>query len=180
MTQAVQTQLYGIGIMALAIGFGIVRRMRPQPVRPDRLIFSAVLIVLLLGASLIASGGGIVGDPLALLLIPVFVAAGAGLGYYLVRTMKFWQDPVTGALWMRGGVIFALILVGTIVVRLGIRSVVSGSPFAANPAGASAHGLLYDLSADLLFLSIGLWVARAYLLYQRHRAHVAQTATSTP
>jgi hypothetical protein len=173
MSQAAMSQLYGVGIMALLIGFGVMRRMRPQPVRPNRLLIGGAIIVLVIGASLVGTGGSIIGDPLALVLIPVFVVAGAALGYYLVRTMTFWADPATGALWMKGGALFALILVGTIVLRLGVRTVVFGSPFASGGfGGAPSHGLLYDLSADLLFLSLGLWVARAYFVYQRHRAHV--------
>ena len=177
MSQAAQTQLYGLAFMALMVGFGVVRRMRPQPVRPNRLIVSGVLITLLLGASLVGTGGGIIGDPIALVLIPVFVVGGVALGYYLVRTMTFWADPSTGSLWMKGGALFALILVGTIVLRLGVRALVYGSPFggAGRPSG---HGLLYDLSADLLFLTLGLWAARAYFLVQRHRAHGAHTESA--
>jgi hypothetical protein len=177
MSRAAQSQLYGLAFVALAIGFAVMRRMRPQPVRPNRLIVTGVIITLLIGASLVGTGGGIMGDPVALVLIPVFVAAGIGLGYYLVRTMTFWADPSTGALWMKGGALFALILVGTIVVRFGVRTVVYGSPFGA--AGRpSAHGLLSDVSADLLFLSLGLWAARAYFLVQRHRAHTASAESA--
>lgn len=179
MSQAAQTQLYGLAFMALMVGFGVVRRMRPQPVRPNRLIVSGVLITLLLGASLVGTGGGIIGDPIALVLIPVFVVGGVALGYYLVRTMTFWADPSTGSLWMKGGALFALILVGTIVLRLGVRTLVYGSPLggAGRPSG---HGLLYDLSADLLFLTLGLWAARAYFLIQRHRAHEANAESPVP
>jgi len=180
MSQAATSQLYALGIMALIIGFSLVRRMRPQPVRPDRLIVSGVLIALLIVASLVGTGGGIIGDPLALVLIPVFIAAGAALGYYLVRTMTFWSDPSTGALWMKGGAIFALILVGTIVIRLGVRSVVYGSPFGSGSVGGQTpHGFLYDLSADLLFLTLGLWASRAYFVYRRHRMHLAEAQTQT-
>lgn len=174
MSQAATTQLYTLGFMALMVGFGVMRRMRPQPVRPNRLIVSGVLIVLLIGASLVGAGGAIIGDPVALLLVPIFAAAGVALGYYMVRTMTFWADPATGALWMKGGALFALILVGTIVLRLGVRSVVTGSAFGSGFSAPSAHGLLYDLSADLLFLSLGLWAARAYFLVQRHRAHAVR------
>src|SRR5262252_4473319 len=110
---------------------------------------------------------------LALVLIPIFAAAGAALGYFLVRTMTFWADPATGALWMKGGALFALILVATIAVRFAVRTVVYGSPFGGGSVGSRPHGLLYDLSADLLFLSLGLWVARAVFLYLRHQQHVA-------
>ncbi|HXM57547.1 MAG TPA: hypothetical protein VOB72_19265 [Candidatus Dormibacteraeota bacterium] len=183
MSQAALSQLYGLGFMTLAIGFGVMRRMRPQPVRPNRLVIGGVIITLILLLSLIGTGAGIIGDPLALVLIPVFLAAGIGLGYYLVRTMSFWSDPATGALWMKGGALFALILVGTIVVRLGFRTVVYGSPFGGGAPGATRpRGFLYDLSADLLFLSLGLWASRAYFVYQRHRAHLAnaQPAPSQP
>jgi membrane protein CcdC involved in cytochrome C biogenesis len=102
------------------------------------------------------------------------VAAGAALGFILVRTMRFWSDQATGELWMKGGALFALILVATIVLRFGVRAVLTGSLFgSASVGGPQQHGFLYDLSADLLFLTLGLWVARAYLVYQRHRAHVA-------
>src|SRR5262245_58050340 len=137
MSQAATSQLFGLGIMALAVGFGVLRRMRPQPVRPNRVIMSGVLIVLIVGASIAGTGGGLIGDPLALVLIPIFLAVGVALGYYLVRTMSFWADPATGALWMKGGALFALILVGTIVVRLGVRTVIFGSPFASGAPGAS-------------------------------------------
>src|SRR5690348_17284912 len=100
MNQAAQSQLFGLGFMALMVGFGVMRRMRPQPVRPNRLIIGGVAILLLVGSSLIGTGAGLIDDPLALVLIPVFIAAGVGLGYYLVRTMSFWTDPRTGALWM--------------------------------------------------------------------------------
>ena len=172
MSQAAQAQLYGLGVMAVVVGFTVVRRMRPQRVRPSALARGGVIIVVLIAVTLIGAGGGIIGDPLALALIPVFVLAGAALGYYLVQTLTFWTDPGTGALWMKGGVLFALILVGTIVVRLGFRAVVTGNPFGGT-APTTSHSLLYDLSADLLFLSLGLWLARAYFIYQRHRAHVA-------
>ena len=181
MSRAATTQLYGLAFMALVVGFGVARRMRPQPVRPNRLILSGVVVTLAIGATLVGAGGAIVGDPITLALLPVFAVAGAALGYYLVRTMRFRADPSTGTLWMRGGAVFALILVGTIVVRLGVRTAVYGSPFGAVAVGGrpNPHGLLYDLSADLLFLSLGLWAARAYFLVQRHRAHAA-AARSVP
>jgi hypothetical protein len=177
MSRAATSQLYAVALMAIMIGFGVVRRMRPQPVRPTRLVVGGVAIVLVIAASLVGTGGSLVADPVAVLLIPVFTAAGIALGYYLVRTMTFWSDPSTGALWMKGGALFALILVGTIAVRFGVRTIVYGSPFATSvPGGSVPHGLLYDLTADLLFVTLGLWATRAFFLFRRHRAHAAATA----
>lgn len=174
MTRAQTSQLYAVVITALVLGFVVMRRMRPQPVRPNRLLVGGAIILVVVALSLVGTGGGIVGDPLALALIPVFVVAGAALGFVLVRTMTFWSDPGTGALWMKGGAVFALILVGTIVLRFGVRAVVTGSPFGSGSlSGSPQHGFLYDLSADLLFLTLGVWVARAFFVYQRHRQHVA-------
>jgi hypothetical protein len=178
MSRAATSQLYTFAIIAVVLVFGIVRRMRPQPVRPNRLMVSGAIIVVLLGVSLVATGAGILGDPLALILIPVFLVAGGLIGFYLVRTMQFWTDQSTGALWMKGGALFAVILIGTILLRFGVRTAVYGSPFAAPTGPSASHGFLYDLSADLLFLSLGLWVSRAYFLYLRHRAHL--TAPAAP
>ncbi len=186
MSQAAVSQLYGLAFFVIILGFAMVRRMRPQPVRPQRVMVSGVIIALVLGASLVGSGGRIISDPVALVLIPVFVVVGVGLGWYLVRTMTFWTDSATGTLWMKGGVLFALILLGTIAIRFGIRGLAYGSLFGPGSFGGGGgftqpnapRGLLYDLSADLLFLSLGLWVARAYFLVQRSRAHASGVGAS--
>jgi hypothetical protein len=174
MSRAATTQLYSLVIVAVVLGLVITRRMRPQPVQPNRLIVGGVIITVVILVSLVGTGGRIVSDPAALALIPVFAAAGIGLGYYLVRTMTFWTDQSSGMLWMKGGALFALILVATILVRFGVRAAATGSLFGGSGGGAGAaqHGLLYDLSADLLFLSLGLWLARAYFIYQRHRTYL--------
>src|SRR5438105_12038512 len=173
MSDSARGQLIGLVFMAFFVGLGVMRRMRPQPVRTRRIVITGVIILLAVGLGLVGTGGQIISDPVALLLVPIFIALGAGIGYYLVRTMTFWTDPGTGALWMRGGALFALILVGTILLRFGVRTILFGSPFGAQGARPTGHGnsLLYDLSADLLFLTLGLWAARAFLLVQRARAH---------
>jgi hypothetical protein len=174
MSGAQTGQLIGLVVAALFVGLIVMRRIRPQPVRPDRLVRGGAIIVVVLGLALVGTGGGIVSDPVALALVPVCAVVGAGLGYYLVRTMTFWTDQSTGELWMKGGALFALILVATIILRFGVRAVLTGSPFGSS--GAQQHGFVADLSADLLFISLGLWVARAYFVYQRHRQHVASAA----
>jgi hypothetical protein len=189
MSQAVRSQLYALGFTLIILSYVMFRRMRPQQVRPSRLLLSGAMIVVLVLLGLVGSGR-IISDPVALLLLPVFAAGGVALGYLLVRTLTFWTDEATGALWMRGGVLFALILVGTIVLRLGVRTVAYGSPFGPTGGGGAGtgfapqsnggQGLLYDLSADLLILTLGLWAARAYLVLQRYRAHVAGREPASP
>ncbi len=185
MSGAAQGQLVSLLLIAALIGLGVARRIRPQPVRIRRLVIGGVAITLLILFSLVGTGGSVGGDPVALVLIPVSVAAGAVIGYYLVRSMTFWADPGTGQLWMRGGPLFAVILVGTIVIRFGVRDIVYGSVFGPSgggfpaPGATGSHGLLYDLSADLLFLSLGLWLARAYFIWQRYRAHIASGGEAT-
>ena len=138
MTAAQQSQLITLLVIAVLMGFVIARRMRPQPVRPERIAISGVLIVLIIGSSLFGTGRQVFGNPVSLALIPVFVAIGIGLGFVLVRTMTFWVDQPTGQLWMRGGVLFAAILVGTIVLRFGIRYIVFGNAFGTTAAGRPA------------------------------------------
>ncbi|MGI8564195.1 MAG: hypothetical protein ACR2MZ_11760 [Candidatus Dormibacter sp.] len=184
MSGAAQSQIIGLLMMVFFMGIGLRRRMRPQPVRPGRIAVSGLIIVLLLGSSLAFTGSRILSDTWALLLAPVFLVIGGAVGWYLVRTMKFWTDPGTGALWMQGGVLFALILLGTIALRFGARALLTGNAFSggygSNPYSATGysgpHGFLYDLSADFLFLSLGLWAARAGSLLLRYRGHTAANA----
>jgi membrane protein CcdC involved in cytochrome C biogenesis len=170
--QRLQGTLVGLAIMFVFVALGVRRRMRPQPVRPNRIVLFSVLIVLLVGLSFVGTGAHLIENPLAIALAPVCLAIGVVLGFFLVRTMRFWTDPDTGRLWMAGGALFAIILVGTILLRLGARYAVTGDPFAAPKANESVSPLSV-LSADLLFVTIGLWLSRAVLLVLRHRDHVS-------
>jgi len=172
-TPAQQSQLITLAILIVVVGLVMARRIRPQPVRPRRIAITGVIIVLVIGSSLFGTRQ-LVENPISLALIPVFLAAGVGLGFVLVRSMTFWVDQPTGDLWMRGGVLFVAILVGTIVLRFGLRYIVYGSAFGGSSGSPQpvhpSLALLSDVSADLLFLSLGLWASRAYFLVQRHRA----------
>jgi membrane protein CcdC involved in cytochrome C biogenesis len=154
-------------LVLVVFGFALMRRMRPQPVRPQRLAVTAAIIVLLLGFTAFSAGLHMVKDVPALLLAPVALAVGCAVGALLVRHTRFWTRD--GELWMAGGVVFAVILLLTIAVRVGLR-VAAG---AENHAAAVAPGgFLADVSTDLLFLSMGMWVTRAALVYLRWRRHV--------
>ena len=175
MTAGQQSQLYTLVVVVALMSVVMARRMRPQPVRPRRIAISGVIIVVVIAAGLFGTGRQLVQNPISLALIPVFVALGTGLRFVLVRTMTFWVDQPTGQLWMRGGVLFAAILVGTIVLRFGIRYIVYGNAFGGYSGRSTPHAppslvLLSDVSADLLFLSLGLWASRAFFLIQRHRS----------
>jgi hypothetical protein len=175
MTAAQQSQLFTLLIVTVVVGLVMARRMRPQPVRPQRIAISGAIIVLLIGSSLVGAGRHLLENPVSLLLVPVFIAVGIGLGFVLVRTMTFWVDQPTGQLWMRGGVLFAAILIATIVLRFGISYIVYGDAFggsSSNPTSqpSSPLAVLSDVSAGLLFLSLGLWASRAFFLIQRYRA----------
>jgi hypothetical protein len=172
MNQRLQGTLIGLAIMVVFVALGVRRRMRPQPVRPDRLVLFSVLIVLLVGLSFVGTGAHLIENPLAVALAPVCLVIGVALGFFLVRTMRFWTDPDTGVLWMAGGALFAIILVGTILLRLTVRYAATGDPFAAPKANESVSPLSV-LSVDLLFVTIGLWLTRAVLLVLRHREHVS-------
>jgi membrane protein CcdC involved in cytochrome C biogenesis len=181
MTAAQQSQLFTLVIVTAVIALVMARRMRPQPVRPQRIAISGAIIVLVVASSLFGAGRQLVQNPISLLLIPVFVALGIGLGFVLVRTMTFWVDQPTGQLWMKGGVLFAAILIGTIVLRFGIRYIAYGDAFGGYSSSRAAPlspslALLSDVSADLLFLTLGLWASRAFFLIQRHRAFEAGSA----
>jgi hypothetical protein len=170
-----QGTLFFLALMVFLVTLGVARRMRPQPVRPGRILVTAVIIVAVLGSSFVATGAHLLSHPLAVLLAPVCLVAGAGLGFVLVRTMRFWEDPASGELWMAGGAAFAVILLVTLALRFGVRYLATGSAFGTSgPQAQEPSSPLAILSADLLFLTLGLWLSRAVLLLLRYREHQAQ------
>src|SRR5512142_2851860 len=108
-------------LVAVVLGFAIARRMRPQPVRPQRLLVFALIVAAIAVLSIVGAGTHLLRDVPALLLAPVALAVGVLVGVLLVRTMQFWTHEQTGELWMRGGWLFAAILFATIVLRAGAR-----------------------------------------------------------
>ena len=161
-------------IVLVAVVFIVVRRMRPQAVNPTRvLLLGAVFVVLLL----LALGGDVstfLRDVPAIIAAPFALVLGGLLGWFIVRSMTFWVDQQSGLLWMRGGVLFAVIYVVALLLRVGTTYL--------SQAGSSTlleqAPWLRGLSADLIFLSIGMWVVRAVMIYNRYRQHVAQGGVS--
>jgi membrane protein CcdC involved in cytochrome C biogenesis len=145
----------------------VMRRMRPQPVRPQRLATFTAIIVVVLGVSALSTGTHLFSDVPALLLAPVAAAVGCAAGFLLVRTTRFWTEK-DGQLWMAGGVLFAVVLVVSIALRIGLRLLAAS---ASRPGAVTANSFLVDLSTDLLFLSMGMWLTRAAMVYQRWRQH---------
>jgi membrane protein CcdC involved in cytochrome C biogenesis len=155
-----------IAAIAILVFFRLRSRLRPAPVRPDRAFIYVGFILLATALSLLGAYRLLL-TPLGAGLIPVMLVIGAVLGIFLTRTMTFYRGP-DGNLWMKGGALFIGIFVGLIAVRLAVRYAASGGSFAQNSGVAEPVTILNILSADLLFLSVGLWGARAYEL-RRHR-----------
>lgn len=174
-TIAAQPARTSQALVSLVVTAGIVllvmaRRIRPQPVKPRRYLVFLVLIMAI-AVYAIGSAATVFRQPLAIVLAVILLSVGAALGVVLVRTMRFWTDPATGLLWMQGGLLFVLIYVATLVVRFGGEYLAGGS--AGFSGHVTAHGPVAILAVDLIFLSVGLWGARAFLLWQRWRAHQA-------
>lgn len=155
-------------VVAVVVVFVIVRRMRPQAVNPTRILLMGGVFIALL---LVALGGDFstfARDVPAIIAAPFALVVGAVLGFAIVRSMTFWTDPESGLLWMRGGVVFAIVYVFTLLLRVGATYLTS--------AGAHVRALeqLRGVSADLVFLSIGMWAIRAWMIYQRYRQHLAE------
>lgn len=159
-------------LLTLGLTLVVVRRARPQPVRPRRLLINGLIVAVLLGLAALGASSRLFSDKLALLLAPAALVVGAGIGALLVRTMRFWTSPRSGELWMRGGMAFAVILIAALVLRIGVRVA------AASDTGqlGGAHGVLVDISSDLLLLWLGMWLTRGALVYQRWRRHQASPA----
>jgi hypothetical protein len=173
--QSASSQLTTLAIIVVILGFAMYRRMRPQPVRRNRLLITAGVIVLITVLSW-ATTPGIFKDPFALVLAPVAVLLGLGLGALLVRVSHIWRS-VTGELWMSGGLPFAAIFLGTLVLRFALVYAATGEFFPSGSSSVYSHpSRATDLAADLLLVSVGLWAARATLLLRRYRQNEAVSA----
>jgi len=154
--------------IAILIFLRLRSRLRPAPVRPSRSFIYLGVVVLATVVGL-AGSYNLLLTPLGAGLIPVLLVIGAALGVLLTNTMTFYRGP-DGQVWMKGGAAFIGIFLGLLVLRLGVRYAAGGGSFAqANPT-AEQPTILNIVSSDLLFLSVGLWGARAIALWRRHQA----------
>ena len=161
-----QSSLITYAIILAIVAFAVYRRTRRQPVRPTRAIVIAAVIVLLSGVGLFGVARG---QLLDFVLAPIALAVGFGLGWVLMGTINFWRDETTGQLWMQGGVLYVLIWLATYALRLGVEVVAGGGQLSFATPPHPEPGPLGLLSIDMLFVSMGLWIARAAALVQRSR-----------
>ncbi|MBV8084980.1 MAG: DUF1453 family protein [Chloroflexi bacterium] len=161
-TPSGQSSLITLVIIVAVVGFVLWRRTRRQIVNPGRAVTFSAIIVLL-------SAVGLIGDArtnlLPFALAPVALVAGFALGWTMMATIRFWRDD-DGRLWMQGGILYIAIWLATYVVRLGVGYVAEG-PRAFSGSVTAPATPLGTLSVDLLFVSIGLWIARAAALIRR-------------
>ena len=162
------SQFLTLFVLLVFIGWIVYRRIRPRPVRLERTIVYTALIVLLSLVGL-AANIRILLTPLFLALAPVALLAGLALGWVMMRTIRFWRDPASGQLWMGGGVAYLAIWLATLALRLGIEYAAGGFSGVGSPIRNQAPTTIVIVASDLLFLSIGLWLARGYVLVQLTR-----------
>jgi len=158
-------------IILILIAVAIYRRMRAQPVQPQRAVVLSAIVVVLSALSLFGTNR-LAAHPLAVVLALPALAVGLGGGLLLMRTIRFWRDTATGALWMKGGVAYLAVWLGTVLLRQAV-AYASGAYTAADGARRTVvhpvNPTLAALSADLVIVSIGLWIARAAGLVLRYR-----------
>lgn len=165
-----------VAVAALVI-LRMYRRARPQPVRPRAIAVRTAIIGVALLLAILGSAPILIASPLGLTLAPVALAVGCGVGWLLVRTVKFYTEPNTGELWMRGDAIFIAIILATVVLRIGVQFAAGPSQYGPSGAVAMTHPTtLRVIATDLIFLSAGMWVTRGILLLARHRRHRAEAA----
>ncbi|HVC32840.1 MAG TPA: hypothetical protein VNL16_04960 [Chloroflexota bacterium] len=156
-------------IVVLYLAFSVYRRTRAQKVRPWRavLITAAIVVVSLFG--IVATARSMT-ETLFVVLMLIGLAVGIALGLQMMRSIRFWRDDTTGELWMQGGVLYVVVWLGSYLLRYGARFAATGSlfPFSVTQT-AQPETTLGLLSSALLFLSIGLWISRAYALVQKYR-----------
>jgi hypothetical protein len=171
-----QSQLITIVIAIVIVGVIVYRRILPQPVRTGRTIAITTVIILLSLFGMLQNPR-ILGDPLFWVLAPVMLVIGLVLGRILMATIHFWYDAPTHQLWMRGGVLYLAIWLAIALMRYGVEYLATGSLAQTRTAEFAAPTTLGIIAADMLFISIGLWIARGYILVQKSK--VAPTGPET-
>ncbi len=158
-------------IVLVLIAFAMYRRMRAQPVQPRRAVILSVIVVLLSALSLVGTNR-LAAHPLALILALPALVVGLGGGLLLMRSIRFWRDAATGALWMKGGAVYLAVWLGTVLLRQAV-AYASGAYTATSGTGRPTlhpvNPTLAALSADLVIVSMGLWIARAAALVLKYR-----------
>lgn len=173
---AASNPLVLIVVLAL-VGWSIYRRTRSQRVRLVQTVAITALIVLssLLG---VVANTRLLAVPLFVELAPVALLAGLWVGWMMMRTIRFWRDQQTGQVWMSGGAVYVAIWFVILIFRLGIEYLATGGfSSVATLRGNQTPTTLSVLASDLLFLSVGLWLARGYVLVRRYRQY-ATTGTT--
>ena len=156
-------------IIVAIVGWAVYRRTRPQQVRLTRTIVYTALIVLLSVAAL-GANARLLCDPLFIVIAPVALLGGLVVGWLMMRTIRFWRDQSNGQILMSGGAAYVAIWFATVLLRLGVDYAATGSFSNVGPGqGNHAPTELSIIASDLLFLSVGLWLARGYALVRRYR-----------
>ena len=165
------SQFLSLLILLGFVGWAVYRRTRPQQVRLARTIVYTVLIVLLSVAAL-GANTRLLSNPLFIVIAPVALLGGLVVGWLMMRTIRFWRDQSNGQIWMSGGVAYIAIWFATVLLRLGIDYAATGTFSSVGPEqGNRTPTTLSIIASDLLFLSIGLWLARGYALVRRYREY---------
>jgi hypothetical protein len=172
-----QSQLIAIVVALIIVSIIVYRRMLPQPVRTGRTIAITVAIVLLSLFGMMQNPR-ILGAPLFWVLAPVMLVIGLILGRILMATIHFWYDAPTHQLWMRGGVLYLAIWLAIALMRYGVEYLATGSIAQTRTAALAAPTTLGIIAADMLFISIGLWIARGYILVQKSKLKANTSGTS--
>ena len=89
--------------------------------RPQRAIVLSVLVVGASAVSLVAAQHtGLTAHPLGLVLALPALLVGLGGGLLLMRSIRFWRDEATGALWMKGSLVYLVAWLATVALRQGV------------------------------------------------------------
>lgn len=151
-----------IGIVAFVIVVsvaGTLWRTRPQVANP-RVEARFAFFVLVLAAAGVAASDPHLG-PYVIAAAPFALASGWVLGRALRGTLRFWTDPVAGALKFSGGAVYFSILAVSALSRIFLRYLLTGSIAShSDPVGAWPQALMV-LVGVLLFVDTGLYLARA-------------------
>jgi len=133
----------------------MIRAQQHQPVRIQRLWIIPAILLVLTGLTLAREPAPSLPVILAFVLA---AAAGGAVGWYRVHTLEFTVDPETGAVLSRATPFGALLLVGLLIFRYGMKYVLTDEGVRGVDLVHWTDGALLFTAAMLTAQSAHTWV----------------------
>ncbi|HPA39099.1 MAG TPA: DUF1453 family protein [Phenylobacterium sp.] len=153
---------YILPLVVLAII--MIRGTRPRTLVIERLWIQPLMLMVLGGLVVFIQGAP---SPMGMVLLPLALIAGAGLGWWRGRLTRLSVDPETHTVTSQVSPVGLALLGGIFLLRFGLRAYAMKNP-------GALHASLADITDAMLLIAVGLVCAQRLEVWIRARALIAE------